>query len=76
MSGFENLLGPFSLIILLFALVLGVLWFLLPFAVFGTKARLDRILAELQTVNANLTKLTITEIESTEWDQGKEITPR
>jgi len=67
MSGFENLLGPFSLVVLLFAFVLGVLWFLLPFAVFGTKARLDKILAELQTVNANLTKLTINEIEPIEF---------
>jgi hypothetical protein len=63
MSGFENLLGPFSLIVFLFALVPGVLWFLLPFAVFGTMARLERTTAKLQTVNATLTKLTITEIK-------------
>ena len=46
----SNLLGLgtavwVSLWVLLF--VLAVLWFLLPFAVFGTKSRLDRIAAEL-----------------------------
>ena len=73
MSGFENLLGPFSLLIFLFALVLGVLWFLLPFAVFGTKARLDKIIAELQNVNANLEMLMPTEVEPIELVQHKEV---
>jgi len=74
MSGFESLLGPFSLIVFLFAFVLGVLWFLLPFAVFGTKARLDKIIAELQTLNTNLTKFVITEVEPIELTQDKEVT--
>jgi len=74
MSGFEKLLGPFSLIIFLFALVFGVLWFLLPFAVFGTKARLDKIIAELQTINANLEILMVTEVEPIELVQDKEVT--
>ena len=74
MIGFENLLGPFSLIVFLFAFVLGVLWFLLPFAVFGTKARLDKIIAELQTLNTNLTKSVITEVEPIELTQDKEVT--
>ena len=74
MIGFENLLGPFSLIVFLFAFVLGVLWFLLPFAVFGTKARLDKIIAELQTLNTNLTKFVITEVEPIELTQDKEVT--
>jgi hypothetical protein len=74
MSGFENLLGPFSLVVFLFALVLGVLWFLLPFAVFGTKARLDKLIAELQTVNANLEILIATEVEPIELMQDNEVT--
>ena len=74
MSGFEKLLGPSSLLIFLFALVLGVLWFLLPFAVFGTKARLDKIIAELQTINANLEILMATEVETIELMHEKEVT--
>jgi hypothetical protein len=74
MSGFENLLGPFSFFVFLFALVLGVLWFLLPFAVFGTKARLDKIIAELQIVNANLEILITSEVEPIELTQDKEFT--
>ena len=76
MIGLESFLGPFSLIVFLFAIVLGVLWFLLPFAVFGTKARLDRLIVELQAVNANLTKLIVTEVESIELTGDKMEKPQ
>jgi hypothetical protein len=36
-----------------FVVILCILWLILPFAVFGIKGRLDRILAELQTLNIN-----------------------
>jgi len=42
------------LLILAFAITLGILWFLLPFAVFGTKPKLDGLKEELQQVNQNL----------------------
>lgn len=36
--------GVFSLVVLLFLIVLALLWFLLPFAVFGIKDRLDTMI--------------------------------
>lgn len=42
--------GPFYTVFMLFAFVTAVLWFLLPFAVFGVKKRLDeanRLLSEI-----------------------------
>jgi uncharacterized membrane protein len=48
--------GVFGLIVVIFLIVLAILWFCLPFAIFGTKRRLDEqtkllkeILAELKT---------------------------
>ena len=67
------IIEPIGLVILLFLIVLGVLWFMLPFAVFGTKARLDRLIVELQTVNENLRKLMITEVEPIESTRNKEV---
>jgi ABC-type spermidine/putrescine transport system permease subunit I len=47
-------LGGFSLVIGLFLVVLGILWFCLPFAVFGLKAKLDALTKETQRTNALL----------------------
>ena len=47
-------LTPIAVIVGLFLLVLAILWFLLPFAVFGTKAILKDILAELKDILAEL----------------------
>jgi len=47
----ENALGGFGIFVFLFLLVLGILWFLLPFAIFGTKAKLDAILSESMRTN-------------------------
>ena len=40
-----------------FLFVLAVLWFLLPFAVFGSKRRLDRIVDELQALNKTMKEI-------------------
>jgi hypothetical protein len=53
MTGYGFLASLVPLIVL-FALVLAVLWFLLPFAVFGIKKRMDRIESRLDTTNALL----------------------
>jgi hypothetical protein len=37
-SGLAGLMGPLAL----FAIVIGILWAILPFAVFGIKSRIDR----------------------------------
>jgi hypothetical protein len=47
-------LGVFAF---LFLLVLGILWTCLPFAVFGTKPRLDRLHAEQRATNDLLRQL-------------------
>ena len=44
-------------IILLFCIVLAILWIILPFAVFGTKAKLDEIISESQKTNTWLEEL-------------------
>lgn len=47
-------LGVFAF---LFLLVLGILWTCLPFAVFGTKPRLDKLHAEQRSTNDLLRQL-------------------
>lgn len=46
-------MGETGAILFLFAIILAVLWFLLPFAVFGIKARLDTSI-QLQREIVNL----------------------
>lgn len=53
------ILGSFGLIVIIFLIVLAILWFLLPFAVFGIKTKIDEsnqlskeILTELKYLNA------------------------
>ncbi|WP_024851904.1 hypothetical protein [Hydrogenovibrio kuenenii] len=42
--------GLFGLIFFIFLLVAGILWFLMPFAVFGTKSKLDELIqSQIQT---------------------------
>ena len=51
--------GMFYFILVIFAIFVGILWIILPFAVFGIKAKLDvliKITKEMQT--------TMTEIKS------------
>lgn len=46
--------GGFGLVILIFLLVLAILWFCLPFAIFGTKPRLDEQTKLLREILAEL----------------------
>lgn len=45
--------GVFGIYVV-FLLILGVLWFFLPFAVFGTKPKLDAMLVELRKLNKTM----------------------
>ena len=45
-------------IVVLFLLVLAICWIILPFAIIGTKHRLDLILAEQRRTNVLLAALT------------------
>ena len=44
-------LGGIYLIIVIFFIVLAILWFFLPFAIFGTKGKLDSLIAKVQETN-------------------------
>ncbi len=47
-------LGGLYLIVVLFLFVLAILWFLLPFAIFGTKDKLSELIAETKKTNEQL----------------------
>ena len=50
-------LGGLYLFVVLFLLVLAVLWFFLPFAIFGTKDKLNELIREAKKTNEELEKL-------------------
>jgi len=53
----ELLGGGVGVAIILFLFVLAVLWFLLPFAIFGTKDKLSELIAESRKTNEQLSAL-------------------
>ena len=57
MSIFSGTLGMF---IILFLVFLAILWFLLPFAVFGIKDRLDDLISEIKKTNSEVKNLAAT----------------
>ena len=66
----------FVIIAAIFGILLCVLWFLLPFAVFGTKPKLDELKQELVRVNENL-QLLIGELRQKESsDDGDRQAPK
>jgi len=44
-------------IVTLFLVVLAILWFLLPFAVFGTKDKLETLIREVRALNEQIVRL-------------------
>ena len=50
-------LGGTYFLVVIFLLVLAILWFFLPFAIFGTKAKLDALIQEMRKMNTELVKL-------------------
>lgn len=53
----SDVLGSFSIIIVLFLVVLAILWFILPFAIFGTKDKLAELIRESKKTNDHLVRL-------------------
>lgn len=49
--------GVIGFFVMLFLVVLAILWFLLPFAIFGTKALLQELIDETKKNNELLSKL-------------------
>ena len=50
----ELLGGSAGIVIVLFLVVLAILWFLLPFAIFGTKDKLSELISESKRTNDEL----------------------
>ena len=50
----ELLGGSAGILIVLFLVVLAILWFLLPFAIFGTKDKLSELISESKRTNDEL----------------------
>ena len=46
----DILAGTFGTVIIIFSIVLFLLWFLLPFAVFGIKGRLDQLIEQNKNI--------------------------
>jgi len=61
MEMFGGLLG---IVVVILVVIMSVLWFILPFAVFGIKDRLDRLIAEIQDLK-NSSATTQYEIKKT-----------
>ncbi len=53
----EQTLGGLTIFVVLFLIVLAVLWFLLPFAIFGTKDKLNELINETKRTNEELKKI-------------------
>ena len=49
--------GGFGVIVILFLFILAILWFLLPFAIFGTKDKLTELILETRKTNVEIAKL-------------------
>ena len=54
---FDPFFSSMGFIFVIFGLIIAVLWSLLPFAVFGIKHRLDRMIEELEKLNSKFAKL-------------------
>ena len=62
--------GTFGLILIIFLVVAAVLWFLLPFAIFGIKTRLDtmiensdRTIALIESLNQEIRDLRLNNVK-------------
>ena len=52
-----DVIGGIGMFWVLFLVALGILWFLLPFAVFGVKGRLNVLITEQERTNQLLREL-------------------
>lgn len=52
----EEVLGGFYIFAVLFVFVLAILWFLLPFAIFGTKDKLSELINAVEETNKEANK--------------------
>ena len=57
MMGLGLFSGIIGLFVFFFMLVVAIVWFFLPFAIFGTKGRIDTLIAETRRTNELLPHL-------------------
>jgi hypothetical protein len=57
LNGADLALSGSVLLVGLFLIILCILWFLLPFAIFGTKDKLDELIYETRKTNEELSAL-------------------
>jgi len=62
--------GGFGAIVVIFLFFLAILWFLLPFAVFGIKDKLSLLIAEQKKTNAELALIAGSIKTTTEGDKA------
>ena len=55
----DETLGGAVILIYLFLFVLALLWFFLPFAIFGTKDKLNQLIRETEETNEELRRIRI-----------------
>jgi len=61
--------GSLYILLIIFLLILAILWFILPFAIFGIKPLLNKLLAELEETNRYLSKLVEEQREENDTNQ-------
>ena len=69
----DMLSGTFGTVIIIFLMVLFLLWFFLPFAVFGIKGRLDQLIQQNKQLISLLQNNNIAPVVSNEDAPEKEI---
>ena len=67
--------GVLGLIVFLFLFVLAVLWFFLPFAIFGTKDKLAALIAESKKTNVELARV-VAELAATRAEMAQRRPPQ
>ena len=67
--------GVLGLIVILFLFVLAVLWFFLPFAIFGTKDKLAALIAESKKTNVELARV-VAELAATRAEMAQTRPPQ
>ncbi len=62
--------GVLGLVVILFLFVLAVLWFFLPFAIFGTKDKLAALIVESRKTNVELSRV-VAELAATRAEMAR-----
>lgn len=70
----DSNIGGLTYILVIFLLVLSLVWCFLPFAIFGTKPRLDRVIEEQEKTNLWIQELTV-EVKLLRKELSKERQP-